>query len=84
MTLNELAAETLVQKHTRLMQSKCRHNEIYCSTVAGPSGTFENRVCLDCGKYWHRAYGRPRKGEPYPRDEPAEVTIRKDRDEWPS
>jgi hypothetical protein len=49
-TLQELAAETLVQKHIRLTQAKCRHPEIYCSTVTGPTGRFQTRFCLDCGK----------------------------------
>lgn len=55
MTLQELADETLVQKHIRLTQEKCQHEEIYSSTVAGPAGTFTNSFCLDCGKSWHRA-----------------------------
>lgn len=50
MTLDELAKETLVQKHHRLMQAKCKHEEIYSSTVTGPDGTFTTRFCLDCGK----------------------------------
>ena len=50
MTLQELAAETLVQKHIRLTQEKCRHREIYCSTVSSQHGTFTQRYCLDCGK----------------------------------
>lgn len=54
MDLKELAAETLAEKHTRIMQEKCRHEEIYCSTVSGPRGTFECRICLDCYKTWNR------------------------------
>lgn len=50
MTLQELANETLVQKHLRLMQEKCPHPEIYSSTVRGPAGTFTNSFCLECGK----------------------------------
>jgi hypothetical protein len=53
MDLAELQRETLTQKHRRLMQAKCPHPEIYSSTVAGPSGTFTNRFCLECGKSWH-------------------------------
>jgi hypothetical protein len=53
MTLEELAKETLVQKHRRLMQSKCQHEEVHSSTVAGPHGIFTNSFCLDCGKSWH-------------------------------
>jgi hypothetical protein len=52
MTLEELTKETLSQKHRRLMQAKCRHPEVYSSTVAGPSGVFTNSICLDCGKHW--------------------------------
>jgi hypothetical protein len=51
--LQELAAETLVQKHMRLMQAKCRHDEIYSSTVSGPRGISTTCFCLDCGKSWH-------------------------------
>lgn len=49
MTLAELANETLVQKHRRLMQAKCRHEEVYSSTVISSRGTFTNSFCLDCG-----------------------------------
>jgi hypothetical protein len=55
MTLTELANETLVQKHRRLMQEKCSHEEVYSSTVAGER-VFTNSVCLDCGKSWHREH----------------------------
>lgn len=54
MTLEELQNETLVQKNTRLLQAKCRHEEIYSSTVWSADGTFTNSFCLDCGKSWHR------------------------------
>lgn len=50
MTLNEFVSEPLTQKNRRLMQEKCRHEEIYSSTVAGPEGTFTNSFCLDCGQ----------------------------------
>jgi hypothetical protein len=53
MTLAELAKETLVEKHRRLIQAKCQHEEVYSSTVAAPTGTFTNAFCLDCGKSWH-------------------------------
>lgn len=54
MTLAELVNETLVEKNRRLRQMKCQHEEVYSSTVAGPTGTFTNSFCLDCGKSWHR------------------------------
>ena len=53
MTLEELARETLVEKNRRLRQAKCTHEEVHRSTVTGPSGTFTNAFCLDCGKSWH-------------------------------
>lgn len=56
MTLQELVEETLTQKHRRLMREKCKHREIYSSTVSGPHGTFAQSVCLDCGQAI-RAYG---------------------------
>jgi hypothetical protein len=55
MTLQELQNETLAQKNRRLVQAKCAHEEIYCSTVLGPDGTHETRVCLDCGKSWNKS-----------------------------
>jgi hypothetical protein len=54
MTMTDLVNETLTQKHRRLMQEKCQHEEVYSSTVASPTGTFTNSFCLDCGKSWHR------------------------------
>lgn len=53
MTLIELANEALVQKHRRLIQEKCRHEEVYSSSVLSPDGYHVNRICLDCGKSWH-------------------------------
>lgn len=50
MTLQELANETLTQKHRRLMQERCSHDEVYSSTVASRNGIFTNAFCLDCGK----------------------------------
>ena len=47
--LEALIHETLSQKHRRLMQAKCTHDEIYESTVASADGTFTTRFCLDCG-----------------------------------
>lgn len=47
--LTDLINETLSQKHRRLMQAKCPHDEVYESTVTGPDGTFTHRICLDCG-----------------------------------
>jgi hypothetical protein len=55
MTLAELQAETLVQKHLRLRKQSCKHEEIYSSTVWGPDGAHETRACLDCGKTWNRS-----------------------------
>ena len=52
MTLEELTRETLTQKNRRLRQEKCDHEEVFCSTVIGPSGAFETRGCFDCGKSW--------------------------------
>lgn len=40
MTLEELVKETLVQKHRRLMQEKCKHDD-----------TIYNGYCLDCVKF---------------------------------
>lgn len=50
MTLDDLVRETLIEKNRRLRQAKCKHEEIYSSTVMGPNGTFTNGFCLDCGK----------------------------------
>lgn len=47
--------ETLTAKHRRLRREKCRHEEIYVSTVSGPHGTFTNSVCLDCFASWRTA-----------------------------
>jgi len=52
MTLQELAAETLMQKNKRLRQAKCEHRDTYSSTVSGPNGTVTNGFCWDCGKSW--------------------------------
>lgn len=52
MTLEELVNETLTQKNLRLRQEKCEHEEVFCSTVIGPNGTFKTRGCFDCGKSW--------------------------------
>ncbi len=49
MTLTELQAETLTQKHRRQQQERCAHEEVYSSAVTGPRGTFENKFCLDGG-----------------------------------
>ena len=59
MTLEELVKETLVQKNTRLLQAKCKHEEVYCSTVLGPTGTYTHEICLDCWKSWRSKDGRP-------------------------
>lgn len=52
MTVAMLAAETLTEKNQRMCQEKCKHKEIFSSTCAGPAGTFNTTVCLDCGKTW--------------------------------
>jgi hypothetical protein len=62
MNLAELANETLTQKHRRLMQEKCRHEEVHSSTVRGPGGTFTNKFCLDCGKGWHSSQPPAHRG----------------------
>lgn len=53
MTLEALAAETLVQKNRRLRQEKCPHDFAHSSTVVSVAGAFTNRFCYDCGKIWH-------------------------------
>ncbi len=53
MTLTELQAETLTQKHRRQQQERCAHAERYSSTVTTPGRTVTNMACLDCGKTWH-------------------------------
>lgn len=54
MTLKELAAETLVQKHIRLQRAKCKHEPaaIHVASYFGPEGAFTDRVCVDCGTHW--------------------------------
>lgn len=52
MTLDELVNETLIEKNRRLRQERCEHEEVFCSTVSGPSGTYQTRGCFDCGKAW--------------------------------
>ena len=54
MTLQELAAETLVEKHRRLQRAKCKHEAeaIFTASYSGPQGAFTDRVCVDCGKHW--------------------------------
>lgn len=49
MTLQELMAETLVEKNSRIRREKCPHEEVYSSTVTSDLGSFTNRFCLDCG-----------------------------------
>lgn len=55
MTMTELVNETLTQKHRRLMQAKCAHEDIYSSTVVSDGGAWTNSFCWDCGKSWHSA-----------------------------
>ena len=57
MTLAELMAETLMQKHRRLQQEKCKHEEAFSSGVTSDRGSFGQKVCFECGKVWH--YERP-------------------------
>lgn len=58
MTLQELVNETLVEKHRRLMQAKCKHNdELWHSTYDGPGWSFTETTCLDCGKRWREDHG---------------------------
>jgi hypothetical protein len=64
MTLTELANETLTQKHRRLMQEKCGHEEVYSSTVVSVDGAFTNSFCLDCGKSWHSGMSPADRGTP--------------------
>jgi hypothetical protein len=64
MTLAELAAETLVEKHRRLQQAKCRHDgERWRSAVLGPSGDHVTEFCWDCGKSWHYSNGQGTKSD---------------------
>lgn len=51
--IRELTLETLSQKNCRLMQERCKHDEVYSSTVN--DGPFTNCVCLNCGKWWRAA-----------------------------
>jgi hypothetical protein len=50
MTLEEMARETLMEKHRRLMKERCLHDEVYSSSVTGPAGSHTVSFCLDCGK----------------------------------
>lgn len=51
MTLAQLVAETLLEKHIRITREKCPHEVVYSSGVLGPDGKHHmNRFCLDCGK----------------------------------
>lgn len=59
MTLDDMVKETLVEKNRRARQAKCPHEEVYSSTVAGPTGMFTNSFCLDCGKLHHIVHGSP-------------------------
>ena len=59
MTLAELVRETLTQKHRRLRQERCRHEEIYSSSVTSDWGDSTNRFCWDCGKSWHERRPAP-------------------------
>lgn len=55
MTLAELQAETLLQKHQRLTRAKCPHEEVYSSSCySAESGiTATTKFCFDCGQSWH-------------------------------
>lgn len=54
MTLQDLAAETLMQKNRRLVQAACKHEPeaLFSSSVTTPLATYTNVVCLDCMKSW--------------------------------
>lgn len=56
MTLQELAAETLVQKHLRLMRAKCKHEPeaLNVASYSGPEGAWTDTVCVDCGSHWRK------------------------------
>lgn len=51
MTLEELANETLVQKHLRLTRERCRHptDALFSSTFMSRDLSFTEEICLDCG-----------------------------------
>ena len=53
-TIEEFLRETLVEKHTRLMQAKCKHEPwaLVVSSYSGPGVSFTDTVCVDCGKHW--------------------------------
>ena len=57
MTLAQLVRETLTEKHRRLRQEKCKHEDTYSSGCTGPTGSYTNVFCWDCEKSWH--YARP-------------------------
>jgi hypothetical protein len=52
--IQELALETLSQKHRRELQEKCEHLDIYRSCVNGVT----NAICMDCFKWWQYAARR--------------------------
>lgn len=59
LTIKELERETLTAKHRRLLQERCKHKDVYSSTMLSQNGTFTNSVCFDCGKSWHIAAHTP-------------------------
>lgn len=63
MTLQELAAETLMQKNRRLVQASCKHEPeaLFSSSVSTPVATYAHKICLDCGKIWRTT--TPKAGE---------------------
>jgi hypothetical protein len=58
--LAELAAETLMQKHVRLMRERCRHpaDAVVSSSFHSPDCSFTDEFCLDCGKLTRVDHGK--------------------------
>ena len=50
MTIDELQRETLTEKNTRLRQEKCRHPEVWSSSVRWGDVKSTSTVCVKCGK----------------------------------
>ena len=47
------AARDAARKAER--QARCKHTDIYSSTVTSMTGSFTTRFCWDCGKTWNTA-----------------------------
>jgi hypothetical protein len=52
MNIQELANETLVQKHRRLMRAKCKHKDLFISTFVSEAVAFREEHCFDCHMMW--------------------------------